>query len=269
MKGATPDRFWAITGLGAVALLIVYVTVIAPTQSRVRELRKELETVAGKLEQYHRRGKTVLNDQWLQAAELRIEEVEAHFEKTRDYFRERQAGEDGFAACRIERGFDSPVEFKVAYEYERGKLVDSARKARPGLKAESFQFFQFKAPASPSDYSRLFEELWLQRELAAVLGRAGIEELTRIRLPGAPSSPPEIREEPAGSGLLPVSPRSMAFRLECLVSPTGFPGLLNELVSSQANVAFERLTVSAVPSRDSGKVPLRLSIEATAFPALP
>jgi len=268
LTGAPPDRFWPVAGLTAGALLIAYVTVVAPTQSSVHEFREELAAVAGKLEQYHRRGKTVLNDQWLRAARLRVGEIETHFERTRDFFRERQSGEDGFAACRAEREFDSPIEFKVTYEYERGKLVDSARKALPGLKAEPFQFFQFEAAPPPSDYSRLFEELWLQRELAAVLGRAGIEELARIRLPGSPSSPPDMKERPVESGLLSISPRSMAFRLECRVSPAGFPRVLNELMASQADIALKELKVSAESSSDAERVPLRLSVEATAFPGL-
>ena len=52
-------------------------------------------------------------------------------------------------------------------------------------------------------------------------------------------------------------------------APDGLSRLLNELAASQANVVFQKLTVSAMPSAEADKAQLRFSTEATAFPALP
>jgi hypothetical protein len=266
---ALSRSFGSILAACSAALLTAYVTVVGPMQSGVFELRKELESVSARLDPYHRRGTTLLNERWLEAANSRIHEVEAHFEKARTFFAERQEGEDGFKRSATAR-FKSPVEFKVACEFEQAKLRELARQSLQTVLPGCFQLCQFEPQPAPADYPRLFAELWLQRELVRILGQATVRELVRIHLPESPSAPSQGPGEPAERPREWGGLGEMRFEVECRVSPDAIARLFNALMASTANIVPEKLAVAAVRSGDGGKgVILDLKLTACALPGLP
>ena len=268
MRRILRERFWQIAAAGFLLLIVAHVAIVGPVRSQAADLLKKLEDASSGLEKFRLRGPTVLNGSWIEAAEEKVSELEGRHGKTAEFFRSRQAPH----ALRWEKWRESvagsTVEFKIAYEFESQKLKKLADEVLRTPSVEPFQKHDFAVHPGPDARAGLLQELWVQGSVVTALGRAGIHELVRIRLPRSPSADERACSEFPRLCRPVSSLGEVPFVLECRLSPGSLANVFNELMGSAANVVPESIEVSTEPRRRDGKPVLRLRLGARAFPEL-
>ncbi|MDA0841057.1 MAG: hypothetical protein O3B01_10300 [Planctomycetota bacterium] len=250
-------KFWTLTGIGYAIVAIAYVIFVGPFHAGAARKRQELENVLQKLDQYHRRGTTIVNENWRSKAMQHIAKLQEYDTAAKEFFKIRH-GEQLFPWAEWQSKTDAtPAEFKLAYLSGMKKLSGLADKLIQLPESGPLQSENFENPPGTELYAKLFEELWLQSELVEVLGRAEVTELIRIRIPRPDSHP----ERPESLSAFPEIP----FSLECRLPAASIPVLFNQLLQSVANISPDSLKIT-LASRNTNNAIMHLNLTARAIP---
>ena len=252
------NKFWTFTGIGYAVVALAYVIFVGPFHASSNSKRRELEKISKKLDQYHRRGRTIVNESWRSGAMQHIGRLQGYDLEAKAFFKTRHGEKLPWHEW-LDRSDATPVEFKLAYLSERKKLSDLANRLIQLPENGPLQSEDFKNPPAPALYAKLFQELWLQTELVKVLGRAEVTELIRVRFPRPDVQPP------------PPEPLSdldeIPFSLECRLPAAAIPILLNQLLHSVANITPESLKIT-LASRKTNSAIMHLNFTARAVPEI-
>jgi hypothetical protein len=257
LSGMAANKFWTITGIGYAIVAIGYVIFVGPFHASAAKKRQGLLKVSQKLEQYHRRGATIVNDNWRSGAIKHMARLQEYDTASKAFFKTRR-GEKKLPWADWQNKTDaSPVEFKLAYLSEKKKLSELADRLIQLPESGPIQSENFQNPVGQELYAKLFQELWLQSELVKVLGRAEVTELIRIHIPRPDSQP----QPPEPLSEFPEIP----FSLECRLPAASVPILLNQLLQSVANITPDSLKIT-LASRKTNSAIMHLNLTARAIP---
>jgi hypothetical protein len=252
------NKFWTFTGIGYAVIALAYVIFVGPFHASAGKKRQELEKVSKKLEQYHRRGRTIVNKNWRSGAMQHTARLQGYDVEAKAFFKTRHAEKLPWTEWQ-DKTDATPVEFKLAYLSEHKKLTELANRLIQLPESGPLQSENFEHAPAPALYAKLFQELWLQTELVKVLGRAEVTELIRVRF-SRPDQPPEPPE--------PLSDlNEIQFSLECRLPAASIPILLNQLLQSVANVTPDSLKIT-LASRNTNSAIMHLNLTARAIPEI-